>query len=339
MVCVIDANAAKVIARLRKQGEEFYTLDWTRMETGTFDSHVIACGGCLGTVYLIHAEQFCMYAYFQAHPKPVQTMKFMPNNSSLLLTAGNEKKIILWDIGKLSLPDYHFSNKKVAVFDGFVFSPLQMLVFRDEYLFCTTEGGLFCWYSADKFKVDQVKRQKIERFSSPSEIQFLFVDDEPVVDGIALVGNDTIATKCAQTGVIFLWKPSSGLGQIKAGKSRVRATLVDELKWSNSEKLYMNIAVCHQSKMLFAGDDKGCIWVHDCSPDRAGTSEKSESYIPGKPRAALTMIAWPHCTSEERKPVESIDVGSIINDISCSEDMKFIVAVTDSNLVCIYKLV
>lgn len=336
-VCIIDANGAKVKSKFYKQSEEFYTLDWARVGSKKFDSNILACGGCLGTIYLIHTEQFCVYGYFRAHTKPVQTLCFVPDNPTKLLTAGNEKKIYLWDIGKLSLPDYNFSSKKLAVFDGFHFSPLKMLVLQQNYLFCATEGGLLCWHVQDSFTKDN--GTKLEKFPSPSEIQFLFVEEEPVIDGLEIINDDLIATKCAQSGVIFLWKPSSLLGRVRQGKSPIKADLVDELKWSNTEQLYLNIAVA-DGRYLFAGDEKGCIWIYDCDHRlmERNTKKQGYRYIPGKPRPALEIVNWPICKREDQTSMDSICMGSMINNITCGTSLQYLVAATDNNLICIYKI-
>lgn len=336
-VCIIDANGAKVKSKFYKQGEEFYTLDWARVDSEKFDSNILACGGCLGTVYLIHTEQFCVYGYFRAHTKPVQSLCFVPDNPAKLLTAGNEKKIYLWDIGELSLPDYHFCSKKLAMFDGLHFSPLKMLVFQQQYLFCATEGGLLCWHVEDSFAMDNSTKSK--KFSSPSEVQFLFVEDEPVVDGLEIINDNLVATKCAQSGVIFLWKPSSLLGKVKQGKSPVKADLVDELKWSNTEQLYLNIAVA-DNRYLFAGDEQGSIWIYDCNHSSIETNTKSKAYryIPGKPRPALEIVNWPICEREDQSPVDSVCTGSMINYITCGSGLQYLIAATDNNLICIYKI-
>lgn len=338
-VCIIDANGAKVKSKFFKQGEEFYTLDWARVGSEKFDSNILACGGVLGTVYLIHTEQFCVYGYFRAHAKPVQTLCFIPGNPTKLLTAGNEKKICLWDIGELSLPDYNFCSRKLAVFDGFHFSPLKMLPFEQRFLFCATEGGLLCWYVQDGFTMNN--NTKIKKFSTPSEVQFLFVEDEPVIDGLEIVCDDLMATKCAQSGVIFLWKPSSLLEKVKQGKSSVKADLVDELKWSNTEQLYLNIAVA-DNRYLFAGDEKGCIWIYDCKCGSIGrnsnTKNRTYRYIPGKPRPALEIVNWPLCERDDQTVVDAICTGSMMNNITCGYGLRYLVAATDNNLICIYKI-
>ncbi|XP_039250543.2 leucine-rich repeat and WD repeat-containing protein 1-like [Styela clava] len=341
-VCLIDTNSARVRAKFTKPNEEFYTLDWTVLNVGSHSSNVIACGGCLGFIYLINTERFIVYNYFKSHSKPVQTMSFVPGHPTLLLSAGNEKKIYLWDIGIPSLPDYHSYHKKLALFDNLLFSPLKMITLKEEYLFCASEGGLFCWETGDALKIknSDVKGSKFEKFNEITEIKFLNVDDEPVVDGLAIIDDDLIATKCAQTGVIFLWQPSSILKKIGLRKI-VMPSVISELKWSNTEQFYINITSCVKNKILFAGDEKGSIWVYDCGSDvgksPAKTQKVEKARNSGHLQHASAIIKWPDCLSTDKQPLLELNKGTVLNDICCSFDMSYVVAVADCNLVCIYK--
>lgn len=335
-VCLIDCSTAKVKARFAQANEEFYTLDWTTIRMNHLPANVIACGGCLGFIYLIHTDQFLAYGYFKAHSKPVQNLAFLPHIPTFLLSAGNEKKVYLWDIGIPSLPDYHYAHKKLAVFENLMYSPLKLLSLKDaEHILCASEGGLFCWSVSGV--LENKKNSKFHRYSDVTEIQFPFVEDPPIVDGLTVVSEDILATKCAGSGVIFIWKTEETLSKCKKGVKKVTASVLCELKWSNTEQYYINISCCPKNDILVAGDDTGSIWLYNLEDIKAPSLKKQKSLLPRKIAPPSEIIPWPVCKRENGIKIPDLQKGMVFNDVCISDGSQYIVVVADNNIVGIYK--
>lgn len=340
-VCITDVITGTVKARFQQTNEEFYSLDWTTFKiNSTCSPSILACGGCLGFVHLIHYEQFCCYGYFKAHDKPIQTLSFVPNHSTYLLSAGNDFSIFLWDIGIPSFPDYRYSRRKLAVFQNLNYNPLKLMMMQDKYLLCASEGGLFCWKLSLKL-TDIKTKSPPHLFPANSKITFPCMEEEEFVDGLAVIDNDVIATKCAQVGVIFLWRFSEVESKLSKSAKSVTAPLAMELKWSNTPQCYMNITVCKKTKTLLAGDDKGQIWMYSLDkniPNKGGKSQASlMPMLPEKTMNPSALLPWPVCFRSNGTPLKDLDTGTVYNDICSSFCMDYVVAVADNNLVCIFK--
>lgn len=88
-------------------------------------------------------------------------------------------------------------------------------------------------------------------------------------------------------------------------------------------------------KYLSCGDDKGAIWMYDLKNIVNNANSSQEEPI--KP---TTVFEWPnlHDQYSSRKRKLNLDVYDIvINKTILSYSSKYLVAVTNNNMVCIWK--
>ena len=113
--------------------------------------------------------------------------------------------------------------------------------------------------------------------------------------------------------------------------TEANVVMLANLKWSNTDNLFMNLG-CHKGKGLIAcGDDRGTIWVYNLPQfgKEGGKSIKSKV-------EPTTKLKWPELQDDHQNnnpPKETI----IMDKVVVSHDNTHIVGVTSNNLVCIWR--
>nr|CAB3263556.1 leucine-rich repeat and WD repeat-containing protein 1-like [Phallusia mammillata] len=333
-VCLIDCDTTKVQAKFHQPNEEFFTLAWTTMILGRHSSNILAAGGCLGFIHLIHPDQDICYGRIKIHSSPIQTMVFAPTGPTHLLSADRKSKIYLLDIDTPTVPDYKISWRKLISFEGIQATPLKLLVPDSGFhLLCATEFGLYVW------KTNGFMKNYGKVIKSVCEISFPFVSpDIRVVDALAKISSGVIVSKCAQQGVIFLWDLLSLKNDIskaiQSRKAKVSVKILAELKWSVTKQCYLNLAFCEKQSQVVAGDEKGNIWLYKV--ENQLQNKIARCPVPESVTDPVNVIPFPSCTLNGIK-IPELRNGTIYNDVSVNSDGNYIVAAADSNLLLIYK--
>ncbi|XP_068945537.1 leucine-rich repeat and WD repeat-containing protein 1 isoform X2 [Petaurus breviceps papuanus] len=324
-VCVIDCQTGLVLHRYKVPGEEFFTVAWTCLTLVTQDgrkkrSSVLAAAGRRGVVSLIHVRAGFCYGDIRAHRKPIAMACFSPSQETHLFTASYNKRIILWDIG---LPDYnyHFRSSQLLMLDTSA-TPLRLCPVPscpDHYLLAGCEDGCFAW------DIRLNESQKRRDF----EMVFLFPQGpgrvHKRVDGLGFVSEDIVASKGCTPGSICLWSWSRSLAE-RGGKQQVTAVILAELQWSNTELSYLTLSTCPEKAFVFCGDEEGSVWMYN-------VRHHLEQQQPLQAKVAPTKILkWPDLSARGQKMNKTL-----INTAVADPTFTYLVALTDTNIIAIWK--
>ncbi|KAH6933792.1 hypothetical protein HPB50_018271 [Hyalomma asiaticum] len=241
IVNFIDTSTGTVVKRYKSANmkEEFFCLAWTVLPIGGHPSAVLAAAGKAGEVSLIHPEQLVCYKSFHAHTKYINSLLFCPNQPTWLLSGSIDENIHIWDIGIPKAPGYQTKIENLLTLKPKC-EILQLCVStRNELLLAACHGGLFAW------KFDQKSLVKVDR--SPN-VEFclpkkngITIEKEPVVDGLVLVEDDTIGSKCSNSGMIGLWELSSHMERIRKFSQKLQKVNVEyrnTFLWSDTKVDY-----------------------------------------------------------------------------------------------------
>ncbi|XP_075450439.1 leucine-rich repeat and WD repeat-containing protein 1 isoform X1 [Ascaphus truei] len=334
-VCIIDCDTGKVLKKYKVTGEEFFTLAWTTLTMVNKDGqkrkfNVLAAGGKRGIVKLIHAKVNLCYGEIKAHKKAISIMCFSPEQETFLFTGSYDKRIILWDIG---VPDceYKFRASQLLTLDT-TSTPLRVCLVPacpEQYLLAACEEGCFVW---------DIKLSKQQgRRSHEIEFQFPIYKKENkdlnfhLIDGLAFLSEDIIASKSVMQGSIYLW---SWKKSFKIQKSRSRKILdvaiLAELKWSNTELPFITLSTFPERQHVFCGDESGNVWMYNLDSCKAELLKGISSNVLKEP---TQILHWPSLTSKKDK----VD-GTLINIVAVDPALQYLVALTDKNIIAIWKI-
>ncbi|KAL3215365.1 hypothetical protein MRX96_034082 [Rhipicephalus microplus] len=303
IVNFIDASTGTVLKRYRSANlkEEFFCLAWTVLPIGGHPSAVLAVAGKAREVSLVHPVQLVCYKSFQAHTKYINCLHFCPSQPTWLLSGGNDDNIHLWDIGVPKAPGY-----QTKIVNLLTLKPkceiLQLCVStQNEMLLAACHGGLFGW------KFDQKSLVKVDR--SPN-VEFRLpgkdgssIEKEPVVDGLVLVDDDMIVSKCSNSGMIGM----------------------STFLWSDTKVDYFYPSAT--ADVMACGDDAGTVWLYSIGKKRATLA---------KP---IAMLTWPDKLScSDQVSVTKKDGKVNANSVRLSPDGDYMVVCIDVNIVCIWRI-
>lgn len=328
VVNFIDCSTGTIVKRYKSANlkEEFFCLAWTVLPIGGHPSAVLAVAGKANDVSLIHPEQLVCYKLFQAHTKYINCLLFCPNQPTWLLSGSIDDNIHLCDIGLPKAPGY-----QTKVVNLLTLKPkceiLQLCVStQNEMLLAACHGGLFGW------KFDQKSLVKVDR--SPN-IEFCLptkdgasIEEEPVVDGLVLIEDDMIVSKCSNSGMIGMWKLSNHVASIRKFSQKLQKVKVEyrsTFLWSDTKVDYFYPSAT--ADVIACGDDTGTIWLYN-------VGKKGATLV--KPVAKLT---WPDkLECSDQVSVTKKDGKVNTNSVRLSSDGDYMVACTDINIVCIWRI-
>ncbi|VUZ52853.1 unnamed protein product, partial [Hymenolepis diminuta] len=124
-----------------------------------------------------------------------------------------------------------------------------------------------------------------------------------------------------------------------ASKKVVTAEVLGKMRWQTTDEIYINVTARPGLGAVVCGDNEGTIWLYDLQ--QHVVNEGSNQRFNVKPNK---ILEWPECsvggTREEDPQVkDTINSGfknPVVNSTDISSDGKYLVAVTDNNLVCIW---
>jgi len=192
-------------------------------------------------------------------------------------------------------------------------------------------------------------------FELPKNPNEMYKDqNENVIDSIEIVKDSWIATKVALHGVIYIFDLSATLSKTKNNKCVVKPNYT--LQWSDTDNYFMSCSVglgmyltllklkplcpilfthITDGKLLACGDDKGSIWIYNLK-DIAFKSSKCDSKV----ITVNSVLKWPKLQDKflKKKKKLEVDVYDIVMaKCAVHSSGKYLVAVTNNNLVCLYK--
>eukprot|EP00062_Callorhinchus_milii_P011600 gi/632957732/ref/XP_007894646.1/ PREDICTED: leucine-rich repeat and WD repeat-containing protein 1 isoform X1 [Callorhinchus milii] len=328
-VCVIDCETGKVQHKYKSMGEEFFSLAWTTL-TVVDKGHrrklnILAVGGRKGVVKLIHTRVNYCYGQIKAHKKPISTLCFNPKRETFLFTGSYDESIILWDIG---VPDCDYNFKVSQLLTLKVCStPLRVSLVPtcpDQYLVAASDNGCFAW---DITLSKRDGKRQIEM-----EFVFPIYEDEDadgnfhMVDSLAFCNQDLVASKNLMQGSIYLWSWSRTLKARRKQSKKVNAVILWEMEWSKTDVPYISLFTCPEENRILCGDEKGDVWMYEL-PEF--TKEEKTS---GTKFSPTQILQWPAVRVQG-----NIIEGSLINSVTTDPGFRYLIAITDKNIIAIWK--
>ncbi|XP_071495270.1 leucine-rich repeat and WD repeat-containing protein 1-like [Diadema antillarum] len=305
-VCVIDCNSGKVLKKYQhtKEKDEFYCIAWTKlmviMEDKRKPTTVLAAAGIKGSIKLLHTTQLLCYAEIKCErrARPINCLLFHPNRPNWLFCGSED--IMVFDIGIPYGPDLKCRHKKLFVLEapgrvlGLVICP------KSNFLMAGCDNGCYGW-GLDTPKGEKRAKEPNVEFLLPSKARLLGDEEEEMdddgekegdmIDGLALLKDDLIASKVACDGSIHVWSLSQSRKQQGEGSREVTINPLYTLEWCDSDSVYLDIGTWPGCGVLVSGDDQGEVWVYDVSKK---TSSKNKKTV--KPSQ---LLPWPENNEQE----------------------------------------
>ncbi|XP_036136500.1 leucine-rich repeat and WD repeat-containing protein 1 isoform X1 [Molossus molossus] len=325
-VCVIDCQTGIVLHKYKAPGEEFFSVAWTALMVVTQAGHkkrwsVLAAAGLRGQVRLLHVRAGFCCGIIRAHKKAIATLCFSPTHETYLFTASYDKRIILWDIG-VPKEDYTFQASQLLTLDT-TSTPLRLSPVAscpDAYLLAGCEGGCCCW----DVRLDQPQKRRV------CEVEFVFSEGSEArgqrVDGLAFVNEDVVASKGNDLGTICLWSWSQTWVS-RGSQSTVAVVVLARLQWSPTELAYFSLSTCPDEGIVLCGDEEGNVWIYDVRHILA-----QQPPLPATPQAPTQILTWP-----QPRALSQTVTKTMVNTVVANPTFTYLTALTDSNIVAIWK--
>ncbi|KAM9440322.1 leucine-rich repeat and WD repeat-containing protein 1 isoform 1-T1 [Clarias gariepinus] len=330
-VCVIDCESGHVLKKYKVPSEEFFTLAWTTVsmvrEGGSARScSILAAGGKRGMVKLIHPRANLAYGEFRASRRAISVLRFSPSQTSFLFSGAYDNKIIMWDIGGLDR-DYNFKTSQLLVMET-CSTPLHLCLpprFPETHLISGCDDGL---YSFDiQLSKNMQKRAEEMEIVFPVYKKSNKDSNYRTIDGLSFLTEDVVASKSHMQGSIYLWSWGGTMALHQGRKKEVPAVILAELQWTNTDIPYLSLNTCPGFGYVVCGDEKGRLWTYHIT-DLAKANFKSGKAIP-----ATEVLEWPSPVRRGTGPVE----GPSINSVAMDPELRYLVALSDKNMVVIWK--
>uniref|UniRef100_A0A667INL2 Leucine-rich repeat and WD repeat-containing protein 1 n=1 Tax=Lynx canadensis TaxID=61383 RepID=A0A667INL2_LYNCA len=325
-VCVIDCQTGIVLHKYKAPGEEFFSVAWTALTVVTQAGHkkrwsVLAAAGLRGLVRLLHVRAGFCCGVIRAHKKAIATLCFSPTHETHLFTASYDKRIILWDVG-VPNHDYEFQASQLLTLDA-ASIPLRLCPVAscpEAYLLAGCEGGCCCW----DVRLDQPQKRRV------CEVEFVFSEGSEApgrrVDGLAFVNEDVVASKGNSLGTICLWSWSqTWVGRGK--QSTLAVVVLARLQWSPTKLAYFSLSTCPDEGIVLCGDEEGNVWVYDVRHILT-----QQPPLPAAPQAPTQILKWPQPWA-----LGQMVTKTMVNTVVANPTFTYLTALTDSNIVAIWK--
>lgn len=208
------------------------------------------------------------------------------------------------------------------------------MVFSDKFhtLFVGGEEGMTVWQEvspdADPVKNGTMGQVKFGRRTNA------------IIDGMSVLPDkpDLLAVKQSKTGRIHISKIADLLADIKKAGVRSRLNSFKEIEFSNKTDLEYTATTCDyfglhaQPGMIACGDDAARICLYNTG-DLTGDEEVVKNID--------DVLLWPEISNPRHgnKEVVDLTLPIVINSLTVSKDLNYIVAATNINLVCVWQRV
>ncbi|XP_023675237.2 leucine-rich repeat and WD repeat-containing protein 1 isoform X3 [Paramormyrops kingsleyae] len=330
-VCLIDCETGHVLKKYKVPGEEFFSLSWTRLMMSRDGGvvrpcTVLAAGGKRGIVKLIHPRASVAYGEFRASRRSLSTLRFSSQQQSFLFTGAYDNKIVMWDVGGMD-SNYKFEVRQLLVLETDS-TPLQLGLppsGPDSHLLAGCDGGLL------NFNI-QLSQNVLKR-SPVMEITFpVYKKDDRdrhyrTVDGLGFLSEDVVVSKCHMAGCIYLWSWRRTQATRPNKTKEVPAAILAVLQWSCTDVPYLSLSTCPSEGYVVCGDEDGQLWTYHL-PDISRAAAKTDRTI-----SPTEVLQWPSPVRNGGGPVE----GPSINSVAVGPRVRYLVALSDKNMVIVWK--
>ncbi|XP_037605568.1 leucine-rich repeat and WD repeat-containing protein 1 isoform X2 [Sebastes umbrosus] len=333
-LCVIDCETGMVMKKYKVSGEEFFSLAWSTVLMsrggGASAQHcsILAAGGKRGLVKLIHPRNNVAYGEFRASRKALSVLRFNHHQGNFLFTGSYDNKIVMWDIGGVD-SQYNYKVIQLLVLEVSA-TPLHICLpptSPSSHLLTACEDGLHC-YNTQLGTNNTTKRSEEMEITFPIYKKEDKDHDYHTIDGLSFLTDDIVASKNYMHGSIYLWSWSRTKAQRPDKKDRtVSAVVLAELQWAHTEIPYLALNTCPGKAYIVCGDDKGRLWTYHI------TNLQKNCFQTGKPILPTEVLEWP---TPVRKGLGQVE-GPSINSVAMDPELRFLVALSDKNMVIVWK--
>ncbi|XP_023257393.1 leucine-rich repeat and WD repeat-containing protein 1 [Seriola lalandi dorsalis] len=334
-LCVIDCETGMVMKKYKVHGEEFFSLAWSTVMMsrggGASAQHcsILAAGGKRGLVKLIHPRNNVAYGEFRASRKALSVLRFNHHQGNFLFTGSYDNKIVMWDIGGVD-SQYNFKVVQLLVLEIST-TPLHICLppsSPSAQVLTACEDGLYCFNTQLGTNNSTKSRSKEMEITFPIYKKEDKDHDYHTVDGLSFLTDDIVASKNYMHDSIYLWSWSRTKAQRPDKKSMtVCAVVLAELQWTNTEIPYLALNTCPGQAYIVCGDDKGRLWTYHV------TKLQKNSFQMGKPILPTEVLEWP---MPVRKGLSQVE-GPSINSVAMDPELRYLVALSDKNMVIVWK--
>jgi WD40 repeat protein len=248
-------------------------------------------------------------------------LRFHPNNNTLF-SGSYDRKIKIW---KISFPN----DKNITEMLAFVETrnnALLSLCYSLKYDTIIASGteGLFLWSDISNYSQNQMLGS---------------IKTRRLVDGLDTIpeDDDSIVFRIYGSNVITILDLKQAIDEMKNQKSdnkiKIRPILLSKVtkaKLESFEGDYPYIYLSTQTNLLVSGGPKGQIWLYNTNKFNDYDLKRI-----GKPDRIIEWPAIENITKDNRNIIDDQKF-VIINTVSISADLKYLIACTNSNLVCVW---
>jgi len=345
-VCVFDVKDGSLLMKYKHKNEEdLLCLAWTTIR----DMNILACGSASGELRLFHpANKVSFHSWRDFSGKPFHALCWHDTSPNWLIAATSDGHVTVWEVGGVTPPMYQRpSNTKLLKLHTTKGIYTMKWVSAPQWLLLGTDRGLVGWH------LDKLGQSAVTKTGTPSKIKPTLVDfrlpgeSQPYVDSVCCLGGDVVAVKCVVHGQVVVWGVGRGKEseQVEDERNIVRVVNVEVLavyRWRQTDNFFMNLGSNTKSGLFACGDDEGGVWVYKLKEsDNVQVEEDDQSTAGHKQpdhRLPIGRLPWPSLRDEnldpKRPPPNPKDI--IIDKVDISSDDNYIVAVTNTNTVCIW---
>ncbi|XP_047141861.2 leucine-rich repeat and WD repeat-containing protein 1 isoform X1 [Hydra vulgaris] len=302
-ICFINCETGLVHKKYKQQEEVFYCIAWTVLPCRTFDGvgerkeTLLAAAGVLGDIILINTEKLVCYRRIMHHKKPVDALIFHPMKPHWLFSGSEDGTIVLWDIGLPFITDDPSVKKKLTLHSSHSTIRQVAICPHGKIIFGACDDGLYAWNISEIEDKTELKAEYSFRFNSKSK----------PLDSANCINNNLIAVKRIAEGSILIFRSESEF-------LKDDAYLVQTLVWRKTKTPFLKFHYNAGSNILSSGDDEGTIWLYELKLEKKG-----KSYV------------------DYERLVCSHNHTKIFNHVAISNPPNYVAAVSDTNVVALWK--
>ena len=157
----------------------------------------------------------------------------------------------------------------------------------------------------------------------------------PMVDSLAVVGEETVATKCALHGLIYIWDLKTSTESLNEETKTDKiiekeVKVLSTLQWLDTDNYFMNIGCFKGVGFVVCGDDQGSLWLYNTSTIVDTCPEPLARIV-----QPTTRLMWPQLQDDHLENKRKIPLDK--HEIIISANTNHIVAVTNNNMVCVWR--
>ncbi|XP_060587603.1 leucine-rich repeat and WD repeat-containing protein 1-like [Ruditapes philippinarum] len=240
----------------------------------------------------------------------------------------------MWEIGMPDFKDFSIKWKQRAVLTLPKTDTICLVVNSElEVLIVGCENSCYGW------KLEKLYKNE-KNLNVVPDFEFVHPklddDDEPVViDGLALLSNNCIVTKCVDENRLYLWdlEPHTDGGFKGPKPYRILVSPMAELQYINTAVDYLYLHTCKD--ILSVGDDKGNIYMYNLKSVVSKKKNCDEVLLPSLTLEYPDLNIDTNYEESMKDVTEKKDV--VINCLGQSSDGEYMVCGTDNNLLCIWQ--